>query len=180
MLGLFLVAMAVLALSVTWPIVAESESGVLTSLVKLLLGLLFLGFAIHYLGQRPAPGQEAKLPRWMAEIDSFTPLRALGLGALLSALNPKNLILNVAAVSLIAEAALPVALLLVTLVVFILAASIAIILPLTFYFLGGSRAKATLARWKAWLSANNAIVLSLLFFVLALNQLGSVLRTLLG
>src|SRR5664279_3391834 len=39
-------------------------------------------------------GGEHATPKWMTAIDSFTPVKSLGLGFLLSAVNPKNLLMG--------------------------------------------------------------------------------------
>jgi hypothetical protein len=46
---------------------------------------------------RPCGTEDAALPRWMQAIDTFTPAKALAMGIALSAVNPKNLLLTVAA-----------------------------------------------------------------------------------
>jgi len=40
--------------------------------------------------KRPEPGAAQEMPKWMAEVDEFTPAKAFGLGLVLSAVNPKN------------------------------------------------------------------------------------------
>lgn len=50
---------------------------------------------------------EPQLPKWMASLDTFTPGRILGVAALLSGINPKNLARNLAAMSVIAAAGPP-------------------------------------------------------------------------
>jgi hypothetical protein len=46
------------------------------------------------------------MPKWMAAIDEVTAGRALGFGVLLSAVNPKNLALTLAAAASLAQAGL--------------------------------------------------------------------------
>jgi hypothetical protein len=41
----------------------------------------------------PAPGAEPEMRKWMAGIDTLKPGKALGLGLLLTGVNPKNLML---------------------------------------------------------------------------------------
>jgi threonine/homoserine/homoserine lactone efflux protein len=73
-----------------------------------LAGLVALGTVVLLLAavrqwrSRPAPGEEAPMPKWMAGIDRLQPLQASGLGALLAAINPKNGALTIAAASVIA------------------------------------------------------------------------------
>ena len=67
------------------------------SWIKIVLGVLLLLLAVRQWRSRPRPGEDATLPKWMSAIDSFTVPKALGLGFLLSAVNPKNLLMCVAA-----------------------------------------------------------------------------------
>jgi Sap, sulfolipid-1-addressing protein len=50
------------------------------SWVKLVLGLLLLGVGVKQWRDRPKPGDETPLPKWMAAIDKVTPVRATALG----------------------------------------------------------------------------------------------------
>ncbi len=55
----------------------------LANVLKPLLGLLFLLLAIRRWRSRPKEGEEPKMPKWMASIDTFTAGKAFGLAALL-------------------------------------------------------------------------------------------------
>ncbi len=70
-----------------------SDPATWTSVVKLVLGAAVVLLGFKEWRSRPRPGETAELPKWMSAIDSVTPVKALGLGALLSAVNPKNLAL---------------------------------------------------------------------------------------
>ena len=59
--------------------------------------MLLLLVAARQWRSRPAAGETAPLPKWMSAIDRVTPVKATGLGTLLSAVNPKNLLLCIAA-----------------------------------------------------------------------------------
>src|SRR4051794_40469278 len=71
---------------------------------QIVVGLLLLLLAARSWRSRPAPGADAAMPKWMDGIASFTPGKALGLGALLAGANPKNLLLAAGAGSALAEA----------------------------------------------------------------------------
>jgi hypothetical protein len=45
------------------------------------------------------------MPKWLKSIDQFTPERSFGIGAALSAINPKNLAMSLGAGLSIAQAA---------------------------------------------------------------------------
>jgi Sap, sulfolipid-1-addressing protein len=171
-LGLALVGIVVLALAGPAGAEDDAEPSTVASAVKLLLGLLLLLLAVRQWRGRPEPGKEAELPGWMRAIDSFTAGRALGLGGLLSAVNPKNLALTIAAAATIAQAGLSGGGSATALAAFVVLGSASIAVPVVFYLLGGSGAKATLDGWKAWLGANNAAVMTVLLVVLGTVLLG--------
>lgn len=65
--------------------------------LKLVVGVVFLVLAVKQWRGRPSDGEESPMPVWMASIDDLTIPKAFGLAVLLSAVNPKNLGLTVAA-----------------------------------------------------------------------------------
>jgi threonine/homoserine/homoserine lactone efflux protein len=56
--------------------------------------------------KRPGPNETAEAPKWMDMIDGFGIGKWFGMGFLLSALNPKNLLLMAAAAATISVAGL--------------------------------------------------------------------------
>lgn len=171
--GLFVVAFVVLAL-VNAGKISTSESTAQTGVLwgKLLLGIALLFLALRQWRSRPKPGQEATLPKWMATIDAVQPSRALVLGALLSGVNPKNLLLNVAAAGTIAAAALTTPETVVVTVVFILIASVTIIGPVLYVQFAGERAEKGLNELKAWLTLHNAAIMTVLFLIIGVKLIG--------
>jgi hypothetical protein len=108
----------------------------------------------------------------MAAIDSFTRAKSVGLGALLSGISPKNLALAIAAAVTIAQTELTVTESIITLVIFIVIASVSIAIPVVLYLTMGEKAVKTMNSWKAWLIANNATVMFVLFIVFGVVLLG--------
>jgi threonine/homoserine/homoserine lactone efflux protein len=143
-----------------------------TSVLKLGLGALFLALAVRAWRGRPRPGEEAEMPRWMATIDTFTAGKMLGLGALLSGLNPKNLALTVAAASTIAQADLPGGREATALAVFILIGSLTIVTPVVIYFAMGTKAKAILDELRVFMAAHNGAIMTVLLLVLGAKLIG--------
>ncbi len=105
-LGLAVVGAIVLIIANTAGIAESSGPSKTVSAIKLILGLLLLVAAFRQWRKRPKAGEEAPLPKWMKALDGFTPGKALAAGALLSGVNPKNLILNATAAAGIAQAGL--------------------------------------------------------------------------
>ena len=112
------------------------------------------------------------MPGWMSAIDGFTAVKAAGLGLVLSALNPKNLGLTIAAMASVGAVGLSSGEEIGTLAVFVLIASATVGLPVVLNLVMGSKATGTLNSMKDWLTANNNTVMMVLFVVLGAKLLG--------
>jgi hypothetical protein len=150
----------------------ESDPSTWASLTQLVLGLALLFLGYRSWQKRPKEGETVEMPKWMASIDKTTPLVALGLGALLSGLNPKNLILNIAAGTAIATADLSTGEALVPFVVYVLVASVSVGVPVVWYLLKPESAAKTLDGWKSWLTVNNTAVMAVLLLIIGLKFFG--------
>jgi threonine/homoserine/homoserine lactone efflux protein len=148
------------------------EPATWVGLLQLAIGLLFVLLAVKQWRGRPRAGQEAVMPKWMRAIDSFTAGKALGIGVLLSGLNPKNLALTIAAASVIAQAELSDGQAAVALAVFILIGSVTILAPLAIYFALGAEAKRVLDGMKTWMADHNAAIMTVLLLVLGAKLTG--------
>ncbi len=140
--------------------------------VKLGLGALLLLVALRQWSSRPGPDEEAEAPQWMERIDGLTPVGAFGLGFLLSALNPKNLLLAAAAGASVASAALSAGETAGTLAIFTIIASLTVALPVCAYLVASDRLAPLLDRMKDWLIANNTTVMAVLFLVFGASLIG--------
>jgi hypothetical protein len=127
--GLAVPGAVVLALAGPADASAEGEPAAWTGWLKLLLGVLALLLAARQWRGRPTPGVEPEMPRSMASIDKLKPRGALGLGALLSAVNPKNGGLTIAAAATIAAAGLAGGEQAAVLAVFVLLGSVGVLAP---------------------------------------------------
>lgn len=169
LVGLTGMGLIVLAIGVEASAGGESDSG---GIVKIVIGALLLGLALRQWRARPQPGAEPTMPGWMAAIDEFTAVKALGLGLLVTVPNPKNLGLTVAAATTISGAGLDRGGEIVALLVFVGVASLTIIVPVVAYLVAGARAEAVLTSTQSWLLANHAAVMTVLFVVLGAKVLG--------
>lgn len=152
---------------------AESDGpSTLSAWVKVVLGVAAVLLAVQQWRTRPRTGEEAQLPGWMAAIDTMTPTRAAGLGALLSGVNPKNLTLGLAGGSTIGGAALTSTETVVALVVFVVIGSMSVAAPIVGYLVAGQRLQGPLDDLRRWLTANNATVMSVLLLVIGVTILG--------
>jgi Sap, sulfolipid-1-addressing protein len=150
-----------------------------SSWIKVILGLLLLVAAAGQWRERPTPGQEATLPGWMAKIDTLKPVGAVGLGFLLSALNPKSLLLIAAGAITIAQADLSSADTAIVVGVFTLIGASTVAIPSLGYLFLGAKIQPALNEAKAWLSMHNAAVMAVLLLVIGVTLFGKGLGALL-
>lgn len=150
----------------------SGEPSAAASWIKLVLGLALVGLGIRQWGTRPAAGEPAKLPAWMAAIDRFTPGKALGLAFALAAVNPKNLLMAVAAGTTIGSAGLSVGQVIACVVVFVVLASSTVAVPVIGYAVATERMRGPLDDLKAWLQQNNVAVMSVLMTVIGVAVFG--------
>jgi Sap, sulfolipid-1-addressing protein len=164
-IGLAVVSGIVYAIADAGDVATDKTASDTSYWIKVGLGAFLVLHAFRQWRHRPAPGAEAETPKWMAAIDSFTPAKAGGVGVLLAALNPKNLVLALAAGGSVAQVGASTGEAVVALAIFVVLASLGIAVPVALYLFGGPRAAARLDGWKAWLSANNVAVMAVLFLV---------------
>jgi len=179
-LGLSVVSVAVVLIANPAEQATGGTASPLGASVHLLLAVLFFFLAYRNWTKRPKPGEQAEMPKWMGGIDSMTPGKALGLGVVLSGVNPKNLALAVSAGVVIASAGLNSTQTIMALVIFIVLGSITVAAPVIVALVLGDKAAPTLNSWKAWLIQNNATVMMVLFVVFGFVMLGKGLGALIG
>ena len=108
------------------------------------LGLLLVALAVKGWRGRPRADDEVDMPGWMRTIDEFTTTKAAGAGFALTALNPKKVLLAVAAAAEVAEAGLPTGEEIVVMLVFVLIASAGVLSPLVVAVALGDRSRTLL------------------------------------
>ncbi|MFZ0041556.1 MAG: GAP family protein [Solirubrobacteraceae bacterium] len=142
------------------------------SILKLVVGAALLALAVKDWRGRPRGSDEAALPKWMQAIDTFRAGKALGLGALLAAVNPKNLLMTVGAAAAIAQTGISAGKQAVALAVFIVIATLGVGAPVGLYFALGERSVKTLRELKDWMSTNNAAIMAVLLLVIGAKLIG--------
>jgi threonine/homoserine/homoserine lactone efflux protein len=167
------VACGLLSLLLNGANTAQGSPSTVARIVSLGLGLLLLLLALRQWRSRPKDGETPPMPKWMQTLDKISPLVALGLGAALSGVNPKNLLLTAGAASTIAQASLSAAQQVLAIVIFALVGALGVGIPLVVYLAGGDRSAQTLAGWRAWLGQHNAAIMAVLFLIFAVKFLGN-------
>jgi threonine/homoserine/homoserine lactone efflux protein len=142
------------------------------NVLELVLGALVLLVALRQWRGRPGAGEPAEMPKWMQRIDAFTPARATAFGALLSAVNPKNLLLGVGAAAAIAQTGASSNSQALALAVFVVVGTLGVGAPVVIYFALGERSKHILDELKTWMSANNAAIMAVLCLVIGAKLIG--------
>ncbi len=138
-----------------------SEPSTLASVVRVGLGLLLLGLALKKWQGRGGGG----LPDWMTRLEQSGPAAAFGLGALLAALNPKNLAFTVSTALDLAVAGLPVGRAWGLIALFAVVGSLGVGVPVVWHAVAGESARRRLATWRAWLTTNYGAVMAVVFVV---------------
>ena len=168
-LGLLGAGLVILGIGVT---ADDSGPSTTSGVIKVLIGVLFVALGVKQWKSRPADGEQAQTPGWMAAIDDFSAVKSFGIGVLLSAANPKNLGLTIAAAATITAGGLSGGDEVIVLVVFVVIASLTVATPVVLNLVLGERAAPTLNTMKTWLIDNNATVMAVLFVVLGAKVLG--------
>ena len=150
----------------------DSATATGVSWVKVGLGVIFLVMAAQQWRKRPKEGQPAELPKWMASIDTVTPAKAFGLGVALSAANPKNLVLTLAAAATIAEAGLDAAHETIAVIAFVVIGSLTVAGAVVVSFVAPTRSAAWLASLKQFMSDHNAVIMMVILLLLGAKMLG--------
>ncbi|UUT36729.1 GAP family protein [Microbacterium elymi] len=120
---------------------------------------------------RPKGDALPALPKWMQAIDTVTFPVALGLGFLLSALNPKNLIMAVGAGMSIGSASLNGGAIVVVIVVFTIIAACTVGVPVIAYLLAADTLRGPLDALRGWLVKENAVIMAILL-VIGVSMIG--------
>ena len=165
-LGLAVVSTVVYVVADAANAATDPTSSDTVSWIHVALGVLLLGLARRQWARRPKPGEQPAMPRWMDAVEDMTPLRALALAVALAAVNPKNLVLAVAAAAGLAQVHdLSTVDVVVALVVFVAVASLSVAAAVGYDLFGGTRARSSLDEMRSWLTLHNAAVMATLFLV---------------
>lgn len=154
---------------------SDGDPSTLAGVLHLVLGILLLLLAVKQWKNRPTGGKEPEMPKWMAKMQDASPIFAVGMGAFLSGLNPKNLIFDIAAAAAIVSGDLTTSQEIVSALIFIILASLTIGIPVIWYLVAGDSAKAKLETLRGWLVQYNWVIMGVLFLVLGAKLIGQAL-----
>jgi threonine/homoserine/homoserine lactone efflux protein len=141
------------------------------AVAELVLGLALVGLAVLRWRRRHAPSA-AEQPAWMASLDRVTPVRAGGLGVVLAAVNPKNLLLTVVAAATISTVGAAPGDQAWALAAFVAIGTVGPAVPVLVHVAAGRRSTAWLSSLRRWMAAHDTVILCVLLTVIGLKLLG--------
>nr|WP_167151731.1 GAP family protein [Lysinibacter cavernae] len=172
-LGITTPVVAFVLLAGTLPSSGDSDGpNIPRAIAQFVLAILLLLVAVKQWRGRPTLGEEPALPKWMSAIDSFTFGRALGLGILLSAPRPKNLLIAASAGVIIAGADLSVGDGAIAVAVFVCCAISTVLVPVIAFFVASKRLIGPLEAFHQWLARENVTITTVLLTVIGVLMLG--------
>jgi Sap, sulfolipid-1-addressing protein len=148
-------------------------SSPVAAVINMVVGALLVVLALRQWRGRAARGDRAELPKWMAEVDSMMPSKALVLGLLLSAVVPKNLLLALSAGLIVGEAMLSVGEASVLIVVFTAIATSTVAVPVVAHLAAPARMRGPLQSLREWLVENNVTIMVVLLLVIGVVMIGN-------
>lgn len=149
-----------------------SGSQPIIGIVQLVLAAALLFLALKQWRNRPRPGETAALPKWMAAIDTMKPGSVLVLGFALAAANPKNLVMAIAAGASIGHGSVNGGETTIIIIVFVVIAALSVAGPVAAALIAPKRAATALDGIRAWLTANNSVIMAVLLLLFSVQLLG--------
>ncbi len=178
LIGLAVIGTIVLAIAKPADASSSGEPATWVSWLKIALGALLLRVALRQFRSRPRGEEQAALPKWMGAIDEFKPGAALGAGALLTALNPKNLLLTVGGAAAIAQTGISIGQQAIAFLIFAVISAIGVAVPVVIYFAMGKRSADLLAKLKDWMEQHNAVIMTVLCLIIGVKLIGDAISSL--
>lgn len=155
-------------------LVTRGEDGTrVGAVIRLVLGAVFVVLGVLKLRSRRRAGAEPEVPGWMRAIDSMPPSRALGIGFLISAANPKEAIFSIAAGVVIGSAAVPAGQMAAATVVYVLIATVTVVAPVAASVVLGDRARTWLEPLRVWLVRFHAVIIVAVLIILGVVMIGN-------
>jgi threonine/homoserine/homoserine lactone efflux protein len=170
--GLAIVGAIVLSLSSGADAADNGAPATWVGVLKLVLGALLLLVGLKQWRGRPHDPADVSTPKWMGALETFTPVKAAGAGALLAGLNPKNTLLTIGGAAAIAETGIATDEQVVAYALFVVIATLGVGAPVVIALVMGDRAAKLLEGLQRWMAANNAVIMAVLMLILGVKLIG--------
>ena len=172
MTGVALVVAVITAIADSAELSGDAQRSRWASALLLALGVYLLVIAVQTFRKRPAPDEDPPAPAWMDGITGFGPLKSIGIGLTIGALNPKNIAVGVAAAITIASAGISTGVTISVVAMYTVIASLGVATPIVATLILGDRSTEVLEGWKAWLDRNTAAVMAVIYLVFGVILVG--------
>ena len=143
--------------------------------LEIVIAVLLVLIAVRQFLGRPRAGDAPAMPGWMTSIDRTSPAAALGLGAVMAAANPKDLLLAVSGAAVIARTDIPGSQRAIAYLIFALIGTVSVGIPVVIYCVMGTRSEKLLLRLTDWMALRGASIVSALCLVIAAVLIGDAL-----
>lgn len=166
-LGILTVVVVFLVVAAILPAPVVGGTRPVQGSIHVVFGAVLIGLSVRqFRSYARARGHSAELPSWMRAVDRLGFWDALGLGVLLAALTPKNLMLGAAAGIALGTSGVRVGNAAIVIAVYALVAASTILVPIIGVLLAGDRAHQPLHALRAWLERENAVVMGMVLLIL--------------
>lgn len=128
--------------------------------IRLAVGVILVLAAVRRWRTRPDPTTEPPTPPLLRAIDRAGTFGVMGIGFVLAALNPKDMLLAAFGGVEIGSAELPGGTTVAALAIFTTIAASTALLPVVAYLVAGERLDHRLSRWRHWLIRHNPVVMA--------------------
>lgn len=143
---------------------------------RAVLGILLLILAAAAFVRGPLPGDQVQDPRWARAIDGGSVWRMFGMGAFVSIVNLRNLVLLAAAISIISQADLDLVAMFIVLGLFVVLASIGVLFPLLISIFGNEAQVRWLREGSSWLTRHMGMITGVIMGLFGVMLLTGSLR----
>lgn len=138
---------------------------------------ILLALALFFLASRKWAGRSSasssEMPGWMSSMTTMSPLRSLGTGVLLTAVNPKNVLIATAAGVAIGGADLTTGDAAWCVVIFTVVASSSVAVAVIGYALAADAMTPALEGLRVWLAENSSTIMTILLLIFGVVLLGN-------
>ena len=172
LVGLAIVGAVVLAVAGGTDASEDGQPATWASVLELVLGALLVLVSLRQWRGRPHEGDVVATPKWMGALEGFTPVKAVGAGAVLSAANPKNLMIAIAAATAIAATGISGGEQAASYAVFAVLGTVGVAAPVVIAIVLGERSRDLLARLREWMLRHNAVIMAVLLLVIGAKLIG--------
>ncbi len=143
-----------------------------TSTFKLVLGIVLVVMGLRRMRRTEDQGGGSAPPKWLGRVEDVSPGRALGLGFVLAAVNPKNLILIIGGGTAIAQTTASLGQKSLAAIIFVVLGAASVVAPVILYHATRKRAEPALAKWRDWLEHHASATVGVVILVLGVLLIG--------